>query len=90
MSTGLPKDPFDRDGYVVVPGLLPRGDFAELVANLDRYLREVVPHLPEGDAFYADRSRPETLKQLHRMERDSSSPFPCFPPCSRHRSSRCG
>ena len=71
MSAGLSKDQFDRDGYVVVPGLLPEGDFAELVAHLDRYLREVVPHLPEGDAFYVDRSRPETLKQLHRMERDS-------------------
>lgn len=70
MSTVLSKDQFDRDGYVVVPSLLSPGDFQELVANLDRYIREVVPHVPEGDALYVDRSRPETLKQLHRMERD--------------------
>ena len=70
MSTGPPKDQFDRDGFVVVPSLLSDGDFAELVANIDRFIREVVPHLPDGDAFYVDRSHPETLKQLHRLERD--------------------
>ncbi len=79
MSAGLPKEQFDRDGYVVVPSLLSHGDFTELVANLDRYIREVVPHLREGDALYVDRSRPETLKQLHRMERD-----PFFRECANH------
>ena len=38
-------------------------------ANLDRYIREVVPTLPDSDAFYVDRARPETLKQLQHMER---------------------
>ncbi|MFO0888023.1 MAG: phytanoyl-CoA dioxygenase family protein [Isosphaeraceae bacterium] len=65
------KSRFDRDGFVVVPGLLPPGDLAELAANLDRYIREVVPGLPDRDAFYVDRSRPETLKQLQHMEVDS-------------------
>ena len=32
---------------------------------------QVVPTLSEQDAFYQDRSRPETLKQLQRMGRDS-------------------
>jgi len=34
---------------------------------LDRYIRDVVPTLPDGDAFYQDRSRPETLKQMLHM-----------------------
>jgi ectoine hydroxylase-related dioxygenase (phytanoyl-CoA dioxygenase family) len=65
------KADFDRDGYVIVRGLLPPADFAELNRQLDRYICEVVPGLPDADAFYdADRSRPETLKQLHRIDQD--------------------
>jgi len=65
------KANFDRDGFVIVGGLLPPDDFAELNRQLDRYIREVVPTLPAEDAFYdVDRSRPETLKQLHRVDQD--------------------
>ncbi|MEX0675912.1 MAG: phytanoyl-CoA dioxygenase family protein [Pirellulales bacterium] len=65
------KAPFDRDGFVIVRQLLPAADFAELNRQLDRYIREVVPGLPDTDAFYdADRSRPETLRQLHRIDQD--------------------
>src|SRR5262249_32152487 len=45
-------------------------DFHELVQNVDRYIRDVVPTLPDSEAFYVDRSRPETLKQMQRMECD--------------------
>ena len=65
------KPQFDRDGYVVVRQLLPPGDFAELTHELDRYIREVVPSLPATDAFYdVDRSQPDSLKQLHRLNQD--------------------
>ncbi len=65
------KPQFDRDGYVVVRQLLSPGEFAELNANLERYIRDVVPGLPATDAFYdVDRSQPESLKQLHRMAQD--------------------
>ena len=66
------KPDYDRDGYVVVRQLLPEQGFAELYANLDRYIRDVVPGLPASDAFYdVDRSRPESLRQLHRMAQDA-------------------
>src|SRR5688572_4320500 len=65
------KPQFDRDGYAIVRGFLPPEQFAELNDNLNRYIRDVVPQLPPSDAFYdVDRSRPETLKQLHRMAQD--------------------
>ncbi|MDB5390274.1 MAG: Phytanoyl-CoA hydroxylase [Planctomycetaceae bacterium] len=65
------KDCYSRDGFVVVRQLLAPTDYSELRQQVDRYIREVVPGLPAGDAFYdADRSRPETLKQLQRMEQD--------------------
>jgi hypothetical protein len=46
------KPQFDRDGYVVVRQLLSPAEFAELNANLDRYIADVVPGLPVTDAFY--------------------------------------
>ncbi|MBI1916402.1 MAG: phytanoyl-CoA dioxygenase family protein [Planctomycetes bacterium] len=61
---------FDRDGFVIVPQMLGPGEFAELCANLDRYIREVVPALPDRAAFYVDKSRPETLKQMQYMGGD--------------------
>jgi phytanoyl-CoA hydroxylase len=62
---------FERDGFVVVRQLLPPDELAELRQNLDRYIRDVVPGLPDADAFYHERARPETLKQLQRMGQDA-------------------
>jgi phytanoyl-CoA hydroxylase len=64
------KNQFETDGVVVIRGFLDPVALAELTGNLDRYIREVVPRLPDGDAFYDDRSRPETLKQLNRIQQD--------------------
>lgn len=58
---------FDRDGFVVVREFLSENDLAELRTELDRYIRDVVPSLPDTAAFYEDGSRPETLKQLQHM-----------------------
>src|SRR5881398_481464 len=73
------KFSYDRDGFVIVRQLLTPDDRAELCEQLDRYIREVVPGLPDKDAFYDDKSRPETLKQLQHMEGD-----PFFAECARH------
>ncbi len=64
------KSTYDRDGFVIVRQLLSPGDFAELSRELARYIREVVPTLPDKYAFYDDKSRPETLKQLQHMDID--------------------
>ena len=66
------KAQFERDGYVVVRQFLPDDEFAQLRDNLDRYVREVVPALPDADAFYQDRDDPETLKQLQHIEQRDS------------------
>lgn len=65
------KPAFDADGFVVIRGFLPPTELRQLQDNLDRYIREVVPQLPDGDAFYDDKSRPETLKQMNRIQQDS-------------------
>ncbi|MGD9856220.1 MAG: phytanoyl-CoA dioxygenase family protein [Planctomycetaceae bacterium] len=64
------KRQYDRDGFVVVRKFLPPEELAELRTHLDRYIREVVPSLPSGSAFFQDRARPETLKQLQHMGHD--------------------
>lgn len=66
----LKKD-YDRDGFVVVRQFLVEDDLAVLTRQLDRYISEVVPTLPDGDAFYHDKSRPETLKQMQHMGQDA-------------------
>ncbi len=67
--TPLKKD-FDRDGFVTVRQLLSKEEFEDLKQNLDRYIREVVPTLPDADAFYVDKKRPDTLKQMQHMQVD--------------------
>src|SRR5687768_13240750 len=64
------KEQFDRDGFVIVRQLLPQGEFNVLRRELDRYIGSVVPTLPDSDAFYVEKGRPETLKQLQHMGRD--------------------
>ncbi len=84
MSFEQLKPRFDRDGYVVVRQLMPSDEFAELNRALDRYIREVVPGLPASDAFYdVDRSRPESLKQLHRLHQDPALAAYCTHPAWR-------
>ncbi len=61
---------YQSDGFILVPGFLPTDELQKLRDNVERYIVQVVPGLPDSDAFYDDRARPETLKQLHRMEQD--------------------
>jgi phytanoyl-CoA hydroxylase len=64
------KPTFDRDGFVIVRQLLGGPGFVELVDNIRRYIHDVVPRLPDSHAFYDDRSRPDTLKQMQNMGGD--------------------
>ena len=57
---------------MIVRQFLSREDFGELNANVERYIREVVPGVPATDAFYEGVTpQPATLKQLHRMDQDA-------------------
>jgi phytanoyl-CoA hydroxylase len=67
MSFEKYKAAFDRDGFVIVRQLLAPAEFDELRANLDRFIRETVPTLPDKHAFYDVKGRPETLKQMQFM-----------------------
>ena len=53
------KEAYGRDGFVLVRSFLPQDEFGNLVDNVDRYIRDVVPTIPDSGAFYQDKSRPK-------------------------------
>ena len=61
------KESFDEDGYVAIRGFLDADEVAEMNANLDRYIRDVLPGLDSTEVFCEDKDRPETLMRLNRM-----------------------
>jgi len=61
---------FDQNGFLIVREFLVGEQFARLQQELERYICDVVPGLPSGDAFYQDRNRPQTLQQIQHMGRD--------------------
>ncbi len=63
------KKIFDRDGFVMVHDFLTKTEVGELQSHLARFIRERVPTLPDTHAFYQDKARPETLKQMQFMEK---------------------
>jgi phytanoyl-CoA hydroxylase len=79
MNYDLYRPTFVENGFVVVPQFLAPAELAELRANLDRYVREVVPTLPDSHAFYVDKARRDTLKQMQHMGGD-----PFFADYARH------
>ncbi len=71
MSDDWLRDTLTRDGFVVVRGFLAPDELLQLGQQLERYIAEIVPTLSDADAFYEDRARPQTLKQLQRMSCDA-------------------
>ena len=71
MSFESEKQSYDQNGFAVIRQFLGEAELADLTENLDRYIHDVVPQLPDADAFYVDRDRPETLKQMQHMGGDT-------------------
>ncbi|MFO0919907.1 MAG: phytanoyl-CoA dioxygenase family protein [Planctomycetaceae bacterium] len=60
---------YDADGFVVIRALYSSAEVDELNAQVERYIREVVPTLPKDAAFYDDYSRPETLRKMQSLDK---------------------
>lgn len=61
------KADFDRDGYVLLRGYLPSAEAAQVDANVQRFIAQVLPTAPETTAFYEDKSDPASIKRLQNM-----------------------
>ena len=66
-SEGTRGDAFGADGFVQLSGFFSPRQVAEVLVNIERYIREVVPAALATDVFYEDKARPGTLKQLIRL-----------------------
>ena len=62
----LKKD-WDENGYAVVRNFMSVEEVGELRAEIERYIAEVVPEVPEYEVMYEDKGKPETLKRLGHM-----------------------
>ena len=63
---------FQQHGYVVLREYLSAEQINRMLIEVQRFVEEVIPQLAPEEAFYEDKTRHETLKQIHRMcEHDS-------------------
>ncbi|MDF1862526.1 MAG: phytanoyl-CoA dioxygenase family protein [Verrucomicrobiales bacterium] len=58
---------FDQDGYVSIPGFFDPDEIEAIRENNERYIRDIVPKMPETEVYYDDKDDPDTLKQLQNM-----------------------
>ncbi len=57
---------FNRDGCTIARGLFDAREMAEIEEHLVRFVTEVAPGLPPGEAFFED-DAPEVLKSAFRL-----------------------
>lgn len=72
MQTNIPSntsllDSFTRDGYVAAKPLFGAGKMAEINTEIARYIRDVVPTMPDAQVYYEDLNDKFSLKQLQKI-----------------------
>ena len=60
---------FSRDGYVSLPGFFDSDEITEIRENKERFVRDVVPTMPETEVYYDDKDDRSTLKQLQGLSK---------------------
>mgnify|MGYP000704698563 CR=1 FL=1 len=58
---------FNLDGYVSIPAFFSPEEMAEINSNKERFIKDVVPTMPESEVYYDDKNDLSTLKQLQLM-----------------------
>ncbi len=61
------KKLYDDKGYVAVNGLLSIDQVNELIAQTERFIKEVIPTIPAEEVYYENKEDLSTLKQVQRM-----------------------
>ena len=61
------KTHWDTNGYVVVKNFMNLEDVSNLRKEIERYISDVVPNVPENEVMYEDNQKTETLKRLGHM-----------------------
>jgi hypothetical protein len=58
---------FERDGYVAISPLFDGDEMAEIKTEVARYIRDVVPTMPDARVYYEDKNDPSSLKQVQKI-----------------------
>ncbi len=58
---------FEQDGYAALRPLYNSEDMAQINAEIDRFINDVVPEMPSESVYYEDPEDKSSLKQLQRM-----------------------
>ncbi|MGY8827609.1 MAG: phytanoyl-CoA dioxygenase family protein [Candidatus Latescibacterota bacterium] len=67
MDLHAAKRDFYQRGFAVLRGFIDARELAAINAELERYITEALPSLPETAAFYEDKDDPTTLMRLQGM-----------------------
>lgn len=59
---------FERDGYVAIKGFCSPKEIAEILENIARMKRDVIPGMPEEHVFCEEKGNLDTLKQLQKLQ----------------------
>jgi len=63
------REEFVENGYIVKRSLLNEHEVIELQENVDRFIKKVIPNVPNEEVYYDDVDRPETLKQIQHLSK---------------------
>lgn len=58
---------FNERGFVAIANFLSVEQVIEVEANIDRFIKSVLPHLPVDHVFFEDKSDATSLKQIQQM-----------------------
>jgi phytanoyl-CoA hydroxylase len=58
---------FEAAGFVAFPQFVIGDELAELIANVDRFITDIVPQMQPECVFYEDKHDAATLKQIQQM-----------------------
>ncbi|MEL6963732.1 MAG: phytanoyl-CoA dioxygenase family protein [Pseudomonadota bacterium] len=61
------RSQFNQDGYVAIRPLFDKGKIAEIRAETTRFIRDVVPTMPDVRVYYEDKNDRTSLKQIQKM-----------------------
>ena len=61
------KQEFDADGYVAIYSFFEDNKIQEIKNEIDRYIVDIGPTLPNHHVFYEDKSDKTTIKNLQQM-----------------------
>ena len=58
---------FKEDGYFVKNEMFDSEELKEIKDQLELYIDEVVPKMPENQVYYDQKNQKESLKQIQKM-----------------------